>query len=121
MRWECDAHSDAGNGRAMSNDDLPTLVDWAGGPPTMRRLINAFYDRVEQDELLSGFFPGGVSAEHREHVSTWWIEVFGGPADYTERHGGYEAMLAHHRGLGITAEQRLRFATTMSQAADDAD
>jgi hemoglobin len=30
-------------------------------------------------------------------------------------------MLAHHRGLGITAEQRLRFATTMSQAADDAD
>ncbi|MDT4935576.1 MAG: hemoglobin [Pseudonocardiales bacterium] len=105
----------------MSNDDLPTLVDWAGGPPAMRRLINAFYDRVEQDELLSGFFPGGVSAEHREHVSTWWIEVFGGPADYTERHGGYEAMLAHHRGLGITAEQRLRFATTMSQAADDAD
>jgi hemoglobin len=105
----------------MSNDDLPTLVDWAGGPPAMQRLINAFYDRVEQDELLSGFFPGGVSAEHREHVSTWWIEVFGGPADYTERHGGYEAMLAHHRGLGITAEQRLRFATTMSQAADDAD
>lgn len=105
----------------MSNDDLPTLVDWAGGPPAMRRLINAFYDRIEQDELLSGFFPGGVSAEHREHVSTWWIEVFGGPADYTERHGGYEAMLAHHRGLGITAEQRLRFATTMSQAADDAD
>jgi hemoglobin len=29
-------------------------------------------------------------------------------------------MLAHHRGLGISAAQRLRFATTMSQAADDA-
>ncbi len=29
-------------------------------------------------------------------------------------------MLAHHRGLGITGAQRLRFATTMSQAADDA-
>ena len=29
-------------------------------------------------------------------------------------------MLDHHRGLGITAEQRFRFATLMSRAADDA-
>jgi hemoglobin len=86
----------------------------------MSRLIDAFYDRVESDELLSPFFPGGVSREHRDHVSIWWIEVFGGAPEYTERLGGYERMLAHHRGLGISAEQRLRFATTMSQAADDA-
>jgi hemoglobin len=29
-------------------------------------------------------------------------------------------MVARHRGLAITAEQRLRFATLMSRAADDA-
>ena len=29
-------------------------------------------------------------------------------------------MLAHHRGLGITPEQRFRFASLMSLAADDA-
>jgi hemoglobin len=29
-------------------------------------------------------------------------------------------MLAHHRDLGITAEQRFRFASLMSLAADDA-
>jgi hemoglobin len=103
------------------SDDVPSLIDWAGGPPSITALINAFYDRVEVDELLSPFFPGGVSAAHREHVSTWWIEVFGGPPGYTERLGGYEAMLGHHRGLAITPEQRLRFATTMSQAADDAN
>jgi len=102
-------------------DGVPTLIEWAGGPPAITRLINAFYDRVERDDLLSPFFPGGVSREHREHVSAWWVEVFGGPPDYTERHGGYDAMLAHHRGLAITGEHRLRFATTMSQAADDAD
>jgi hypothetical protein len=33
-------------------------------------------------------FPGGVSAAHREHVTTWWCEVFGGAAEYTERLGG---------------------------------
>ena len=34
----------------------------------------------EHDDLLSPLFPGGVSAAHREHVTTWWCEVFGGPA-----------------------------------------
>ncbi|WP_028643796.1 group II truncated hemoglobin [Nocardioides sp. URHA0020] len=100
--------------------DDPTLYDWAGGGPALRRLIDCFYDRVERDELLRGFFPGGVTEEHRAHVAAWWSEVFGGPAAYTEEHGGYERMLAHHRDLAITGEQRHRFASTMSAAADDA-
>ena len=44
----------------------------------------------------------------------------GGPPAYTEEHGGYRRMLARHRGLAITAEQRLRFVTLLSRAADDA-
>ncbi len=104
----------------MSDDDVPSLFDWAGGAAAFRRLLDAFYDRVEGDELISPMFPGGVSEEHRAHVSAWWVEVFGGPASYSAEHGGYERMLAHHRGLGITHEQRLRFASLMSRAADDA-
>ena len=99
----------------------PSLFDWAGGADAFRRLIDAFYDRVERDDLLSPLFPGGVHEDHRAHVTTWWVEVFGGPADYTASLGGYERMLAHHRGLGITPDQRFRFASLMSLAADDAD
>jgi hemoglobin len=100
--------------------DSPTLYEWAGGREAFDRLMNAFYDRVEQDELLSPFFPGGVHDEHRRNVATWWSEVFGGPADYTEQVGGYEHMLHKHLRLGITAEARHRFASLMSLAADDA-
>jgi hemoglobin len=83
----------------------------------MRRL---FYDRVEGDELLSPYFAGGVSEEHRAHVAAWWSEVLGGPARYTEHLGGYEKMVAHHRGLAITSEERHRFVALLSLAADDA-
>ena len=106
----------------VAHDDTatPSLYEWAGGRPAIEALINAFYDRVEHDELIAPLFPGGVSVEHREHVVAWWSEVFGGPATYTERLGGYERMLAKHRDLGITPDQRFRFAAPMSRAADDA-
>ncbi len=99
---------------------MDTLYEWAGGEVAFERLINAFYDRVEADELLSPLFPGGVHEEHRRNVTAWWCEVFGGPARYTQELGGYERMVAKHRGLAITSEQRFRFATLMSRAADDA-
>jgi hemoglobin len=100
--------------------DPPTLYEWAGGREAFQRLIDAFYDRVEGDELISPLFPGGVSAEHRHNVVLWWSEVFGGPADYTEQLGGYHRMVTKHKDLAITPEQRLRFVTLMSLAADDA-
>jgi hemoglobin len=102
------------------SDKHPSLYEWAGGRDAFTRLIDAFYDRVEGDELISPLFPGGVSREHRDHVTLWWSEVFGGPAEYTEKLGGYHRMVTKHKDLSITPEQRLRFVTLMSLAADDA-
>ena len=103
------------------HEPTPSLYEWAGGEPAIRRLMDCFYDQVERDDLLAApFFPDGVSENHRAHVIAWWSEVLGGPARYTEEHGGYESMLAHHRGLAITPEQRFRFASLLSLAADDA-
>jgi hemoglobin len=101
--------------------DDPTLYEWAGGREAFDRLIDAFYDRVEQDDLLSPLFPGGVHEEHRRNVATWWSEVFGGPSDYTDRIGGYERMVGRHVELHITDDQRFRFVSLMSLAADDAN
>src|SRR2546423_7994164 len=94
----------------------PTLYEWVRGRPAIARLIDAFYDRVEGDDLLSPLFPGGVSAEHREHVTTWWCEVLGGPADYTQRLGGEPATLGHHPRPGLTPPQPVPVASLMSPA-----
>jgi hemoglobin len=98
--------------------ETPSIHDWIGGSEAIRRWLDAFYDEVERDELLAPVFGGVVTVEHREHVTAWWAEVMGGPATYSEVLGGYEHMLAKHRGLEITPEQRLRFVTLLSTAAD---
>ena len=99
----------------------PSIYEWGGGREAFERWINAFYDLVELDQLLSPLFGGSVGAQHRRNATTWWCEVMGGPPDYTENHGGYEHMLGRHLGLDITPEQRLRFVTLLSRAADDAE
>ena len=100
--------------------ETPSIHDWIGGTEAIGRWLNVFYDAVERDELLAPVFGGVVSVAHREHVTAWWAEVMGGPATYSEVLGGYEHMLAKHRGLAITGEQRLRFVTLLSAAADTA-
>jgi hemoglobin len=102
-------------------DETPTIYSWAGGRDGFERWLNRFYDLVEDDDLLGPVFEGQVTDEHRRHVTTWWCEVMGGPADYTDLLGGYEHMLAKHRGLHITPDQRLRFVTLLSRAADLAE
>jgi hemoglobin len=100
------------------HSEIPTVYDWGGGRDAFARWFDAFYDLVERDELLGPVFGGKVSEEHRRHVTTWWCEVMGGPARYTEEEGGYEHMISKHHGLAITPDQRLRFVTLLSQAAD---
>ena len=98
----------------------PTIYEWGGGHEAFAAWLNRFYDLVEDEAPdIAALFGGSVSAEHREHVTDWWCEVMGGPARYTDARGGYEHMLAKHRNLGITPEQRRAFVGLLSRAADD--
>lgn len=101
--------------------ETPTIYEWGGGSEAFGRWLDRFYDLVEEEGTLAPLFGGKVSAEHRAHALAWWIEVMGGPADYSADLGGYPAMLAHHRGLAIDSAQRRLFVTLLSQAADEVE
>ena len=101
-------------------ETTPTIFEWGGGREAFAHWLNRFYDLVEGEEDIARLFGGTVSEAHREHVTDWWCEVMGGPAQYTDHRGGYEHMLAMHRGLSITPDMRLRFVTLLSRAADQA-
>jgi hemoglobin len=100
--------------------DVPTILEWGGGPEAFRRWLDVFYDLIEQEPDIVALFGGRVSEQHRTRVTAWWVEVMGGATEYTDKLGGYAHMLAQHRELAITPDQRLRFVTLLSRAADDA-
>lgn len=103
-----------------AEDETPTIYEWGGGREPFERWLNHFYDLIELEAPdIAALFGGKVSQTHRLHVTDWWTEVMGGPATYTEKRGAYEHMLAKHKDLAITPDQRLRFVTLLSRAADE--
>lgn len=97
-----------------------SIYDYAGGAEAMHRLAAAQYAHCLQDPVLNAVFGTTARPEHVDHLADWLGEVFGGPAVYTEQHGGHAGLLKHHAGLDITPEQRRRFVEVFMQAADEA-
>lgn len=93
-----------------------TFYEAVGGADALRRLIDAFYDQVLVDPQLAPVF-ADFTPTHIDHVVVWLSEVFGGPAEYTARLGGHQALLGHHLNLGITEEQRVRWVELMLATA----
>lgn len=101
----------------MSTEHTHTLYEAVGGADALRRLSETFYEGVLADPLLAPVF-ADFTPTHVEHVAVWLAEVFSGPADFTAEHGGHQALLRAHLGLGITEEQRLRWMELMAAAVE---
>jgi hemoglobin len=95
-----------------------SLYQDVGGTDGLRRLSESFYGRVLADDLLAPVF-ATFTPSHVEHVAVWLAEVFGGPAEFTQRHGGHPALLRSHLGLHIRDEHRARWLELMSEAIDE--
>jgi hemoglobin len=97
---------------------MPTLFEHAGGEEGLHRLEDAFYPSVLADPLLQPLFGAG-RPEHVDHLTAFTAESFGGP-DRFSRELGFDHLIAVHRGLRITEEQRLRFVELYLAALDTA-
>jgi hemoglobin len=97
---------------------MPTLFEHAGGETGLHRLEDAFYPSVLADPLLQPLFGAG-RPEHVDHLTAFTAESFGGP-DRFSRELGFDHLIAVHRGLRITEEQRLRFVELYLSALDTA-
>jgi hemoglobin len=97
---------------------MPTLFEHAGGEAGLHRLEEAFYSSVLIDPLLQPLFGVG-QAQHVDHLTAFTAESFGGPGRFS-RELGFAHLIAVHRGLHITDEQRQRFVELYMAALDTA-
>jgi hemoglobin len=93
-----------------------TLFEHAGGEEALHRLEQHFYDSVLADPVLQPLFGKG-RPEHVDHLTAFTAESFGG-SDRFSRELGFAHLIAVHRGLRITEEQRCRFVELYMAALD---
>src|SRR3954451_4192942 len=98
---------------------MPTLFEHAGGEQGLHRLEQVFYASVLAAPVLQPLFGAG-RPEHVEHLTAFTAESFGGP-DRFSRELGFPHLIAVHRDLRITEEQRQRFVDLYMEALDAAE
>jgi hemoglobin len=97
---------------------MVSLFEHAGGEAGLHRLEQTFYDSVLADPLLQPLFGAGRPT-HVDHLTAFTAESFGGPDRFT-REVGFAHLIAVHRGLQITEDQRKRFVELYLAALDTA-
>ncbi len=98
-------------------DEAPDFYSHVGGEAGLHSLVASWYPRVLVDPLLQPLFGSG-HADHVDHLTAFFAEVFGGANRYTDELGGFPALLAVHQGLRIREDQRRRFIDLFLEAAD---
>ena len=98
--------------------DVPTLLEWMGGPPALERLLALFYARVPADPLIGPVF-AHMSPDHVAHVAAFVAEVFGGAPTYSEKLGGHAGMIRHHANRALTDAQRQRWMQLLLACGDE--
>ncbi|WP_342576365.1 globin [Paenibacillus sp. FSL M8-0142] len=86
-----------------------SIYDNLGGAEGIRSLVEAFYPRVQQNELLAPLFPEDIEPV-MEKQYMFLSQFFGGPALFSEAYG-HPMMRARHLRFPITerhAEEWLR-------------
>jgi hemoglobin len=100
----------------MSNE--PTVYEQAGGAAAIRRLVDAFYARVEQDPLLRPMFPDDLGPG-KEHQYLFLVQYFGGPTDYSQLRG-HPRLRMRHAPFPIGPAERDAWLGHMLAAIDEA-
>lgn len=94
-----------------------TLYELMGGEPTIRRLVEAFYPKVQADPEISDLFPEDIEPV-MEKQYLFLTQFFGGPALYNEKHG-HPMLRARHMPFPINERRARAWLRCMAAALDE--
>lgn len=93
---------------------LPGLFERIGGRATIERIVEEFYDRVEQDEELRPMFPEDIKAG-REKQAMFLEQWMGGEQRYSTLYG-HPRLRMRHFPFVIDQRQAGRWLRHMGEA-----
>ena len=97
-----------------------TPYDLAGGEPTVRKLVDRFYDLMDEDPDFYGIrklHPATLEGS-REKLFKFLMGWLGGPPLY-EQEFGHPRLRARHLPFAIATNERDQWMTCMSRAMTD--
>lgn len=94
-----------------------SLYDNLGGEETIRRLVEAFYPRVQREPLLGPLFPEDITPV-MEKQFMFLTQFFGGPSLYSDA-VGHPMMRARHLPFPVTTERAEAWLACMSAALEE--
>lgn len=94
--------------------ETQTLYEFVGGMPAFRKLVEEFYDRVEEDGVLRPLYPESLD-EPRERLTLFLAQYFGGPSTYSEKRG-HPRLRMRHFPFPIGRRERDAWVRNMTEA-----
>jgi hemoglobin len=94
-----------------------TVYELAGGEPTFRLLVERFYARVPEDEVLRAVYPDEDLSGATERLTLFLIQYWGGPSTYSELRG-HPRLRMRHQPFAIGQKEREAWLRAMAAAVD---
>lgn len=91
-----------------------TIYEALGGEDTVRRLVAAFYPRVQRNPLLGPLFPEDIMPVQDKQFM-FLSQFFGGPSLYSDAYG-HPMMRARHMPFEVTKERADAWLGCMEEA-----
>lgn len=104
--------------RVPNAAEATAVYEQAGGDDAFRRLVDAFYARVEADPVLRPMFPADLGPG-KEHQFLFLTQFFGGPPRYQEQRG-HPRLRARHLPFVIGRREAGAWLGHMLAAIDEA-
>ncbi|MBV9120025.1 MAG: globin [Chloroflexi bacterium] len=96
-----------------------TIYEAMGGSATFERLVDAFYQGVEQDPILRPLYPDDLDGPRRR-LTLFLMQFFGGPTTYSNERG-HPQLRARHLPFTIGTSERDAWLRHMYAALDTLD
>ncbi len=97
--------------------DERTVYEQLGGAETIRRLVDAFYPRVQADPVIGKLFPEDITPVMEKQYA-FLTQFFGGPPLYNQQYG-HPMLRARHMPFPIGAKEATAWLNCMKAALDE--